>query len=133
MIRKKRFSDCPKNSPRTTTIYRAVVRGSSSTGGVAVWKAAGQYQPHTRAAVTGDHLERRAAARGAVFHVAQAARRLVIRSRFAFARQRKSLAIVFDRDAASRARRLVDRFDRNRDAARAGMLDGITSSRSCGY
>src|SRR5262245_49926925 len=103
----------------------SIAPGGSSGAGVAVRKAAGQREPHACSTATGGPCEFRAAPSGAVLHVAQAARRLALRS-VAIAGDRKSLAIVFHRDAAASCPRLIlERFYADRDAFGIGMLDRI--------
>src|SRR5882724_12958672 len=76
-------------------------RSGSAGGGVAVRKAAGQFESLARAAGAGDQFELGAAARRAASHVAQAARCFLTgRGRMIVWRDRKTLAIVFDGDAA---------------------------------
>src|ERR1700747_1785508 len=98
-----------------------------STGNcVRIGKALRPSQPHPCAAGAGDQFKLGAAARGAAFHVAQAARgRSSIRRR-AVRTERKSLAVILDADAAMLdARIILDGFDADSDAFGIGMLDRI--------
>src|SRR5438477_8774476 len=111
------FDAFSSREPVSTSLENALI-----SSGVAVGKAAGQCQPHLRAAGAGAQPQLRAAARGAALHIAQTARGLVAGDAPTVGHQFKTLAVILDGDAALRAVGIDDCLDAHRDTRGAGML-----------